>query len=215
MSKTLANLVSDLKSEVPAVGSVPSDPQYERAIKDAVVEFGRRCGLTKTAILNIVAGTASYTFPADFLKLVMLTNPATANGIIIASEGLIPTHGPRGAYCETYDVMGQTITFIPTPTYSLARYYQYKAGWALTGTVGSEAYETMGDDEAQIVMIKAKGLAQEKIMNSMSSGGAISYSFGAVKVDKSDGVADISKLMYELHGQFSMACDQYNGAVLL
>ena len=40
---TLAVLLAQLQSEVPAVSSVPTTTQYTQAIKDAVLDFSRRC----------------------------------------------------------------------------------------------------------------------------------------------------------------------------
>jgi hypothetical protein len=212
MSITLAYLISELQSEVPAVNNVPTSAQYIQAIKDAVAEFSRRCGLVKMADLSIVANTATYSFPDDFLKLVSLNSLVGIDGVIISSRGIIPM--PMN-WTEEYTIANKQITFKPTPTYTLTRGYQYKAGWVLTGTSGSETYATMGDDEKQIVMIKAKGIANEKIMNAIGSGGNMKYSFGAVSVDKSSGVDEISKTIFQLHGDFTNACDVYNGAAIL
>jgi hypothetical protein len=209
---TLAVLIAELQSEVPAVNSVPTVTQYTQAIKDAVAAFSRRCGLVKFAELNIVSGTASYNLPADFLKLIMLESVAGADGVIISDSGIIPISAD---WEETYQIVNKAITFSPTPAYSMTREYRYKMAWVLTGSSGSETYADMGEDEAQIVMIKAKGLANEKIMNAIGSGGNMKYSFGAVSVDKSSGVDEISKTIFKLHGEFTTACDVYNGAAIL
>lgn len=209
---TLAALIADLQSEVPAVNSVPTTAQYTQAIKDAVAEFSRRCGLEKFAELSIISGTAAYTLPADFLKLIMLESPSGADGVIISNGGIIPISAD---WEETYQIVNKVITFSPTPAYSMTREYRYKAAWVLTGASGSETYADMGEDEAQIVLIKAKGLAIEKISNATASTGGMKYSLGAVSVDKGSGAESLTTMMYALHGQFSTACDQYNGAVLL
>lgn len=208
---TLAVLLAQLQSEVPAVNSVPTTTQYTQAIKDAVAEFSRRCGLVKFAELSIVSGTASYNLPADFLKLIMLESLASADGVIISTTGIIPV---SAEWEETYQIVNKVITFKPTPGYTLTRDYRYKAAWVLTGSSGSETYADMGDDEAQIVMLEAKNLALEKRANAQAASGGLRYSFGAVSVDKTGGVDDLSKTRFALHGQFVEACDRYNGAVL-
>lgn len=208
---TLPNLLSQLQSEVPAVNSVPSEDQYKQAIKDAVAEFSRRCGLTKFTELIIVSGTASYNLPADFLKLVMLEGIASADGVIISSQGIIPV---SANWEETYQIVNKVITFKPTPMYSLTRDLRYKAAWVLTGSEGNETYADMGDDEAEIVMLKAKSIAKEKVSNSMSTSGSMKYSFGAVSVDKGSGVDTVLKEVYSLQGQFIEACEAYNGTRL-
>jgi hypothetical protein len=207
---TLANLLSQLQSEVPAVNSVPTTTQYTQAIKDAAAEFSRRCGLTKFAELSIVSGTAAYDLPADFLKLVMLENLAGADGVILSDAGIIPI---AADWEETYQIVNKVIKFSPTPTYTLTRDYRYKAAWILTGGSGSETYADMGDDEAQVVMLKARQLATEKLSNALASSGG-QYSFGAVSVNKGSGMDSLVKQVYSLQGQFIEACEHYNGARL-
>lgn len=211
---TLAALVAILQSEVPAVSGVPTTAQYTQAIKDAVLDFSRRCGLAKWGELAIVSGTAAYSLPVDFLGLILLEMLSGADGVIISNTGLIPVSAD---WEEEYSVINKVITFTPTPMYTLMRDYKYKSGWVLTGTTGAETYATVGDEEAQIVMIKAKQLALEKISNSVaSSGSGMKYSLGAVSVDNS-GSADTSSMvtaMYDLHGEFVQACERYNGAAI-
>lgn len=211
MAKTLAVLVAQLQSEVPAVNSVPTTTQYQQAIKDAALEFSRRCGQGKWAELNIVSGTPTYDLAADFLGLISLEMMVGVDGVIISSTGLIPVSAD---WEEEYTIRNKQITFTPTPTYTLTRDYKYKAGWILTGTDPDQTFAEMGDEEAQIVMIKAKGLALEKKSNAMASSGGMKYSFGAVSVDKSGGVDSLTAQVYKQHGLFVEACDRYNGAVI-
>jgi len=208
---TLAALIAELQSEVPAVNSVPTTAQYTQAVKDAVLEFSRRCGLVKMADLSIVANTATYSLPDDFLKLISLDSLTGMDGVILSNSGIIPVSAD---WTEEYTIANKQITFKPTPTYTLTRGYQYKAGWVLTGTNPNETYAMIGDDEKQIVMIKAKGLATEKISNAQASAGGMKYSFGAVSVDKGAGVDSLTKQIFELHGAFVKACETYNGATL-
>lgn len=209
---TLAALLTQLQSEIPAVNSVPTTAQYTQAIKDAVAEFSRRCGLEKIAELSIVSGTASYNLPDDFLKLIMLESVSGADGVIISNTGIIPISAD---WEETYQIVNKVITFFPTPGYSMTREYRYKMAWVLTGSSPSETYANMGDDEAQVVMIKAKGLAIEKISNAQAAGGNMRYSFGAVSVDKGAGSENLTSKVFAAHGDFVQACERYNGAVML
>lgn len=212
MSKTLAELVALLQSEVPAVNSVPSSAQYTQAIKDAVQDFSRLCGVRKFSELSIVSGTATYALADDFLKLIWLEALTGVDGVIVSSGGLIPT---AAEWDEVYSIMGGSITFTPTPTYTLNREYSYKAAWTLTGAEGSEAYATLGDAESQIVMLKAKALAKSKQRQALSSGGGMNYSMGVFKVDKSSGVEDLKSDISSLNDEYDAACDAYNGAVFL
>lgn len=208
---TLAVLLAELQSEVPAVNGVPTTTQYTQAVKDAVADFSRRCGLEKIAELSIVSGTAAYALPADFLKMIMLESLSNPDGIIISNTGLIPVSAD---WEETYQIVNKQITFFPTPGYSLTRDYRYKSAWILTGEVSSETYAAMGDDEAQIVLLKAKSLAKEKLVNALASGGGMQYSLGAVSVNKGSGTDVLISDVYNLHGQFIEACNRYNGATL-
>lgn len=211
MAKTLSSLVSQLQSEVPAVNSVPTTAQYTQAIKDAVFEFSRRCGVVKNTTIAVVSGTASYEMPADFLKLIEIDNPySNEHHVIVTSTGIIP-FSELSPFEEDITVINKTLTIFPTPAYSMTRYLEYKAGWVLSGTDPNETYANMGDEEAQIVMIKAKGLALEKIANSTAGSGSQKYSLGAVSVDKSSGGGSLSAQVYKLHGLFVEECAAYNG----
>lgn len=208
---TLADLIADLQTDVPAVNSVPTTAQYEKAVKDAVNEFSRRCGLVKIASLNIVSGTATYDLADDFLKLILLESPVGIDGVIISASGIIPL---GESWDETYQVVAGQITFFPTPTYTMTRDYRYKAAWILTGDDGSETYADMRDEEAQIVLLKAKALATEKIMNAQASKGSLRYSFGAVSVDKSSGLDSLGTSIEKHNSMFDAECKRYNGAVI-
>ena len=214
MAKTLASLTAELQSEVPAVDSVPTSAQYTQAIKDAVVEFSRSCGVKKNTTISVLSGTASYALPDDFLKLIEIDNPySNEHHVIVTTTGIIP-FSELSPFEEEITVVNKTLTIFPTPGYSMTRYLEYKAGWALSGTDPNETFADMGDDEAQIVMIKAKSLAIEKRANALASSGGMKYSFGAVSVDKSSGVDSLSKMVFTLHGDFVAACERYNGAFI-
>lgn len=201
---TLAALKAILESEVPAVDSVPTSAQYEQAIKDAVADFSRLCGLAKFGELNIVANTATYSLATDFMNLIWLEAVTGVDGVIISESGIIPLSAD---FKEDYSIVNKQITFKPTPAYTMTRDYKYKAAWVMTGT----DYTTMGDTEQAIVMIKAKQLAKEKIKNAAAGSGAMKYSLGAVSVDKGGGIEDMTKEIFALHAEFKAACDAYNG----
>lgn len=210
----LSDLVAILSDEVPQSGGVPTSAQYEQAIKDAVTDFSRRCGREKLATLNIVSGTATYDLPADFLTLIMLESFSSLDGVIVSSAGIIPL---EREWNEEYTIRNRQITFFPTPTYNMARDFAYKAAWVLTTAdedYGVQEYATLTDDEAQIVLLKAQGIAISKKASALQ-GSTMSYSLGAVKVDKGGAVENYTKQEYALHGEYVQACNQYNGASLL
>jgi hypothetical protein len=212
MSKLLSELVDTLELEVPAVDGVPSAGQYENCVKDAVRDFSERCGTEKIATLSVVSGTATYTLPADFLEMIVLEGWSNQGGVMITSAGIIPLDA---SFEERYTLRNGQITFFPTPSYTMARDYRYKAGWALTVSedeYSGDEYADMGEREARIVMIKAKQLAMDKINRSQASAGGGKYSLGAVSVDNSTNISEQSKSMFALQGEYVSACEKYNGA---
>ena len=211
MSKTLTELKAELESEIPAINSVPTSAQYEQAIKDAARAFSRKCGVAKFGELSIVSGTAAYALADDFLRLIWLEALTGVDGVIVSTGGLIPV---AAGWEEEYTIVGGQITFVPTPTYSMTREYKYKSAWVLTGNSPDETYATMGDQEAEIVMIKAKAIALEKQELALSAAGGMKYSLGAVSVDKGSGTEALGKKAKFLYGEFDEACREYNGAVL-
>lgn len=213
MSILLSDLVTRLSEDVPAEDGVPSTTQYENAIKDAVRDFSERCGLEIIATLSIVSGTATYDLPADFLKIIKVAAFA-GQDVIQSASGLIPV--PAG-WCERYTIRNGQITFYPTPTYTVAKEIRYKAGWVGTDTVGEGSgyeadieYETMGEREARIVLLKAQALALTKIANAQSST-AIKYSFGAVSEDLGSSSDTSRKNSNDIEREYIQACDRYNG----
>jgi hypothetical protein len=207
----LSELVTLVESDVPAEGGVPSSTQYEQAVKDAVRDFSERCGVEQLGTLSIVSGTATYDLPADFLTLIVLETFMSQDGVLISSQGLIPV---SANWEERFTIRNGQITFKPTPTYSMARDFRYKAAWILTEAVDeydNAEYETLGAREGRIVVLKAKALVSTKKANAVA-GDSIKYSFGAVSEDLSGSVDGFQKDAFTYHGEYVEACDKYNGA---
>lgn len=210
MTKALADLISELQEDVPAVDGLPSDAQYERAIKDAISEFSRRCGVKKNGTIDIVAGTANYVLPDDFMSLIEIDDPYDPeHQVVITATGIIP-FSELSPFEEELTIRNGILTIFPTPGYSMTRYLEYKAGWILDA---NNEYD-LTEDEARIVMLKAKSICFEKLANAGIATG-FRYTVGNMTVDKS-GVSDgYSKRQTELDNGFITACDRYNGAVIL
>ena len=204
---TLDDLVALLQQEVPAVDSVPSEAQYEQAIKDAAMDFSRRCGLMKFGELSIVSGTATYALPNDFQKLVTLESLVGVDGVIISNSGIIPV---SANWDETFVIVNKQITFKPTPTYSLTRDFKYKSAWIFDG---SEELLDAGDEEIRIILLKAAAICFEKQSNA-SAGAMTRYSFGAVSVEMGSASASQASDQSTKEKQYEAACEQYNGARL-
>ena len=217
MSILLSDLVERLAADVPAEDSVPSNTQYEKAVQDAVRDFSERCGLVQIAELSIVPGTATYDLPADYLKMIALESFASADGVLISAQGLIPI---SANWEEQHTIRNGQITFYPTPTFTMAREMRYKAAWIGTDIEAEESvaadtdYETMGEREARVVLLKAQANALGKQSNALS-GQTLKYSLGAVSVDKGSTVDEKRKKVDSFNSDYLAACEKYNGQVAM
>jgi hypothetical protein len=207
MSITLAELVERLQDDVPARDGVPSEEAYERMVKEAVRDFSRQCGLKKRATLNIVAGTAVYDLAEDFLKLIKFISLTGHGGVINSPAGLIPVPAD---FCEEFIVNGQQITFYPTPSYSLAREYTYKAAWIATPDDYGEVYATMGEEEAGIVLMKASAAALDSLWRN-TAGNNFKFQIGDESYDMTDAGNDFKRSRDTSTEAYKDACDAYNG----
>lgn len=207
MSKTLASLVSELQGEVPAEGGVPSTAQYQRAIKDAVMDFSRRAGQEKIWQLEVVSGTATYTLPDDFLSMIALESLTNPDGILYSptNSQLIPI--PQN-YCERIIFRNGQLTLFPTPTYTLTRDMRYKAGWALNEA--GDTYEDMGEEEASIILLKAQADCLKKKDNA-SSNDAYRYTIGGVTVDTTSQAGSSEKSIKSLEEEYDARVEAYVG----
>lgn len=212
MGILLAELVAKLTEDVPAEGGVPSALQYENAIKDAVKDFSEQCGVAQLGTLNIVSGTATYDLPADFLTLIKLMSLGAPDGVLHSAEGLIPV---PASFCEKHTLRNGQITFYPTPRYTMARDFSYKAAWILTEATDeydNAEYETLTEREARIILLKAQAIALTKQANAQA-GTSIKYSFGAVSEDLG-GMSDTTrKNSNDIEREYDKACERYNGQV--
>lgn len=209
MGILLSDLVERLAGDVPAEDGVPSNTQYENAIKDAVRDFSERCGLEQIATLNITPGTATYDLPADFLKMISLDGLA-GEGVLHSPAGLIPL--PE-TWHERNIIRNGQITLDPTPSYTIARHLHYKAAWISTlvdEEYADQEYETMGEREARIVLLKATSIAMNKLSNAQA-GSAIKYSFGAVSEDLTGGAESTKQTADLVETEYLDACKVYNG----
>jgi len=180
MSIALVDLVARLTAAVPAYGGIPTTAQYELAVKDAVLDFSRRAGMKKLATINIVAGTASYTLPNNFLKFIRFEElGAVIGGVQVTEQGIIPLNS---TIVQQHTIAGLTLTFYPTPQFTGPRYLWYKAGYELTTGV----YTDMTDEVASIVMLKAQALAWKLVGGKAGTTAGWKYVVGDVTIDKTN-----------------------------
>lgn len=207
----LSELVIQLKDKVPARNEVPTDAQYARAVRDAVIDFSLQCAREKISDLVIVAGTATYDLPADFLKIIKLySTRMELDGVAITPNGLVPINGIHGISREHTTIANRKITFYPTPTYNQTRSLRYLAGWSLTGSGEDAAYTDMGDVEAAIVLLKAQAEAKTLQINA-EGGGVLAYRIGDESFDKSGGIQGMSVERDAKLAEYKTACADYNG----
>lgn len=153
---------------------IPGD--YEQLIADAVNRLSQDAPMIKRATLNVVSGTASYTLPDGFQALIELQSPTQPGGLINSAAGLIPV---SANWEEAYEVAGNTLTFTPTPTYTMGRAYRYSAAHvAVNGR-----YATLTENLARLALLYAQAQALTA-QASAASGNAWKYTIGDESVDK-------------------------------
>lgn len=207
MAMTLAALVSRLQSAVPARSSVPSTDDYEQHVQDAVLQLATDVSLIRVATLLVVSGTATYNLASDFLFLIELEGVASPDGVIISDAGLIPV---SAEWDEEYFIDGSTITFDPTPTYTMSRDYRYAALYELTGSVGSETYARLTPNGARVALLYAQYLAVTQ-QAAVVAGDGWKYQIGDEMVDKSGQGRGLLGQAAGLLGQYQMAVQGLRG----
>lgn len=205
MSTTLAALVARLTLTVPAVNSVPTTTQYEQCCEDAVADLSRRKPLQKLATLSIVAGTATYSLPTDFIRLASLEGVGRNGGnTLVTSQGLV-AFGTD--FVETYAIRGQTIVFSPTPAYTVQRRLWYAAAHVLDET---ETYADLTPEDAQLALLKAAALAWD-VRAAALVASAYSFTIGQWSENHGPQVQLLQKQSETLTQQYETAVKQAVG----
>lgn len=207
MSQSLSTLTSQLQGLVAPRNSVPSSAQYTDAITGAIADLSRRAPLTRFATLAVVAGQASYALPADFLRIISLPSLQTPSGVIIGAQ-LIP-FGP--AFTERWAVAGHTLTFTPTPQYTLSRTLTYAAAYARSND--GTTYPDLTDDRAALVLLKAQATALLIQANRAALDGW-KYTIDDETVDKTAVPAALQKQAALLQAQYDAALTALSGPVV-
>lgn len=202
MSVSLASLAARLEAAVPTLNSVPAD--YEQLVKDAIAQFSDDAPMLRTTTLNVVAGTAAYDLPTDFVGLVELSGTNAINGVVISDNGLIPMSTETEEYT---DLTGDQIVFVPTPTYTAARTLRYKATHMLDG---SEAYPRLDERSASVALLYGQYLALMAQANSAAPQGW-RYSIGDEMVDKSNQGKALATQAGNLLQQYQSAVRRWQG----
>lgn len=205
MSTTLAALQAEVTALVPAWNNAPTTAQYQSSVEGAVRNWNDRVGLQRIATLSIVSGTAAYALPTDFRKIIRLESFRDLNGVVVNSSGfLVPVSAD---YEERYTVVGTTITFYPTPAYTLDRDLLYKGAHVLDE---SDAYPDMTAEVAGAVALKAAA-ACLLIQATLASQQAWQYAIGDERVNKERLADSLRKQAGEYDARFEGAVRRVNG----
>lgn len=202
----LAELMERLSGAVPTRNGIPSAEQRQAALFEGVDALNRRAPRTKIASLAIVAGQASYTLPADLILLIKIDSLAMPDGIFISDQGLIPL--PPGGWSEQYTIIGQTITFYPTPGYSTTRQITYAAGHILDE---DDQFAEMSKAEAGAVLLHAEAACLTLQANAAAQK-AWSYQLGDERVSMERLSAELREQARELERQFIVSANRLSGS---
>jgi len=207
MSVQLVDLVTTLQIDIAPKNGVPSDSQYEMAVKSAVGAFSRRAGMVKQVTVSVVKGTVSYTLPDDFLNFIKVESLIDGSVYVQPGGGLIPMGSTISR--ERWTTAGLTLTIYPTPTYTADRVLWYKAGYVLNS---GDVYLDMTEEIGEIALIKGRA----NLLRLMGSGVARDgwkYSIGDVAVDKSGQPRSYRDMAKDLDEDFDNRITQFIGPV--
>jgi hypothetical protein len=102
-------------------------------INQAIGKIGRRVQLVRplqgTAALNTVAGQASYTLPADDVRVLSIREPSLARPLDPVSTDTIDAQSASRGSPQVYALYGGSVTLYPTPDkpYALEQRYERDA----------------------------------------------------------------------------------------
>jgi hypothetical protein len=176
MAITLLALVQRLESVVAQRDGIPAE--YSQLVKDAVTQLGLDVPIVTAATINIVAGTAEYALPADFLSLIELVPLPAMAGTAVTSGGLVPLG--VGGWAEQFYIEGDKIRFDPAPSYTGARTLRYAGGYALA----NGAYSRLTENGARIALMYAQYSALTEQAAAVA-GDSFKFTIGDESYDKS------------------------------
>jgi len=167
MAYLLSILVARLTADVPAYNSVPSSSQYEQAVEDAIDAYGLRNPIVATETLNLVADTADYDLPVDFLEVIRLRAPESAD-----------------YYDEEWEIKGDGhITFYPTPDVAHDYELRYCARYMGEASDGDTEYADLTNTDARVLLLYAKALCLQ-MQADKAARDAWEYTEGEQRVSK-------------------------------
>ncbi len=165
MATLLSTMQTALTALVKTYDSVPTTAQYQQAVEDAIDDFSNRFPLIGTATLSLVADTADYDLPSDFLRVIRLRAPTVS-----------------AQYQEEWEIKdADTITFYPTPSTAHSLTLRYCARYAASGS--PTTYTDIGDTESRVLLHKARAICLGMIADQVARD-AFQYAEGEQAVNK-------------------------------
>ena len=204
MSISLTNLVVRLQGAITERNGIPSD--YAQIMRDSITFFNARVTRSKVFTLSMVANTATYALPSDFIKIIQVASLNNPSGVILSQQGIIPVNALT--WKERFTIAGNTISFYPVPQYALARDIIYAAGFVLDN---SQIYADMTEQEAVVILEKAQELALLMQSNEAAKE-AWNYSIGDESVNKTQLVQQLREQAKVHHNAFELATAATNAA---
>lgn len=185
MATLLSTMQTRLTALVQAYDGVPTTAQYQQAVEDAIDDLSNRRPLVGTTTLNLVDDTADYDLPSDFLRVIRVRAPESAD-----------------YYDEEWEVRGLTITFYPTPSTDHDYTLRYCARYAASGS--PTTYEDIGDTEARVLLFEAKSLCLQMIADQVARD-AWQYTEGEQQVNKMKQAEAFRKMADVAHADYLKA----------
>lgn len=210
MAIAFSTLVARLKTAVPADNEVPSNGQYEQAIRDAVLDFNAQVTRLKVTTIAVRVGVATYALPADFTKLIALKGLSLSRpDLLITPAGLVPLSDP---WQEVVSIEGSVLRLTPTPVYTAQRELRYGAGHVESGEDFSTVYAEMSEREARLIVLYAKSLAYG-YQASAKVGAVAEYKLGDVSAKLGHAAADLQASAAAALADYTAAIKRYIGTV--
>jgi hypothetical protein len=204
MALNLTSLATQLQNDVPQRGNVPSEAQYADCIQAAVADYGRRRPMLRRTAIDVVSGTAEYTLPADFYKMVMFQSALISGRVIIKPTGLIPV---PANFEESIEILGRTLRIVPTPAYSWeGRVLKYLAVHVLDD---DQQYPNLEAEDVAVFMLKAQAIALRLIANVMASR-VSDFSVRDVRENRSNPLAEVREQIQNLEQDYQEALNKQN-----
>lgn len=174
MPTTFVQLRTRLEAMAPARDGTPAS--YDALVLAAMEQLSQDAPMVRRVDLQVVAGTATYALPDDFMTVLAMDSTAVARGVLVTDVLTVVGSG----YTERWYEEGTVLRVAPTPTYSALRTLHYAARHVLDE---SGAYPYLSVNGARIALMYAAHLVLTA--QAGAAGGGWKYQIGDEMVDKS------------------------------